>query len=124
MLGTGRDDRMERGLPPNCTDYIKGVPSRWLQPGPGHMLVTCLPVQEVSCNSQPGSLHLGVQVCVVRTSRKTTGCRIGKVIRGTGDTKVSERNSLLRSDTGARRLPRVYLKIFLVETTGSRNSKR
>lgn len=110
MLGTGRDDRMERGLPPNCADCTKGVPSRWLQPGPGHMLVTCLPVQEVSCNAQLGSLHLGV--CVVRTPRKTTGCRIGRVIRGTGDTELSEWNSLLRSDTGARRLPTCLSKDF------------
>lgn len=46
-------------------------------------LVTRLLVQELSCNVQPISLHSGIQVHVVRISRKTGGWKIRKVTHGT-----------------------------------------
>lgn len=61
----------------------KRCPFQGAQPAPGHV-VTHLPVQELSRSTQPAAWPLGGQVCV-RTSGKTAGWNIRKVIRRAGD---------------------------------------
>lgn len=55
----------------------------------------------------------GGQVCVKKTSRKTSGWRIRKVVHGTGDIGLSGWSSHRWDDAGVRRLPTgAWLKCF------------